>query len=152
MVTPGAGELTIFNNGRRRPETEYSSVEQIRAPETATGYTLEPGRAFGPSQVSWSYVASEPESFFSSFISGAHRLPSGNTFVTAGPQGRLFEVTAEGEVVWDFYNPHKAELKRTDGTGLWGGDGSSDRMALAVWRAQKLEPDHPGLAQLEKAE
>ena len=41
----------------------------------------------------WSYVS--PGQFFGSNISGAQRLPNGNTLITEGPTGRVFEVTAE---------------------------------------------------------
>jgi len=50
----------------------------------------------------WSY--SSPR-FFSTNISSAQRLPNGNTLVTEGAGGRLFEVTTEGAVVWEYMNP-----------------------------------------------
>ena len=34
-------------------------------------------------------------------ISSAQRLPNGNTLITAGAGGRIFEVTAQGAIVWD---------------------------------------------------
>src|SRR6185436_9994945 len=45
--------------------------------------------------------------FFSWFISGAQRLPNGNTLINGGAQGIVFEVTPEKEVVWKFTNPFK---------------------------------------------
>jgi hypothetical protein len=141
---PGAEHLTIFNNGGGRPEGEWSSVEEIVPPVAPDGsYVLEEGKAWGPAGTVWTYRATEPESFFAPFISGAHRLPDGNTFVTSGPQGRLFEITASGEIVWDFWNPFSGDVRESDGTRAWAGD---DRLLLGVWRAQKLPPDHPGLA------
>ena len=44
--------------------------------------------------------------FFSAYISGARRLPNGNTLITEGQFGRMFQVTPEGEVVWEYINPH----------------------------------------------
>jgi hypothetical protein len=35
-------------------------------------------------------------------ISGAQRLPNGNTLITAGAGGRTFEVTAQGAIVWEY--------------------------------------------------
>jgi hypothetical protein len=32
-------------------------------------------------------------------------LPNGNTLVTEGPDGRLFEVTKEGTIVWEYIFP-----------------------------------------------
>jgi hypothetical protein len=43
--------------------------------------------------------------FYSRFISSAQRLPNGNTLITDGGYGRVFEVTADGEIVWEFINP-----------------------------------------------
>jgi hypothetical protein len=144
---PGEGHLTIFNNGSGRPEGEWTSIEEIVPPLEVDGtYRLEAGKPWGPSEPVWSYRAEEPESFYAAFISGAHRLPNGNTFVTSGPQGRFFEVTADGETVWEFWNPYSGDIRESDGTRPWAG---GDRLLYGVWRAQKLPPDHPGLAGLE---
>ena len=43
--------------------------------------------------------------FFSTNISGAQRLPNGNTLITAGAGGRMFEVTREGAIVWEYMFP-----------------------------------------------
>jgi hypothetical protein len=53
-------------------------------------------------QLVWSYT--NPR-FFSTNISGAQRLPNGNTLITAGAGGRLFEVTPRGEIVWEYMFP-----------------------------------------------
>lgn len=148
----GAGHLTIFNNGGGRPAGKWSSVEEIGPPLGGDGgvqveadrYARLPGEPWGPAAPIWTYTAPERESFFAPFISGAHRLPNGNNFVTSGPQGRLFEVTPAGEIVWELWNPYKAALTMRDGSPLWGRGG--DEFAYAIWRAAKLPPDHPGLA------
>ncbi len=143
-----AGNLTIFNNGRDRPDGNYSSVEEITPPLQQGGsYSLSAGEPFGPAQTAWTYAAAERESFFAPFISGAHRLANGNTFVTVGPAGRLFEVTPAGETVWDFGNPFAANIRQRDGSPPWGGGAArAEQLRFAVWRAAKLPPDHPGLA------
>ena len=33
-------------------------------------------------------------------------MPNGNTLINEGVFGRFFEVTAEGEVVWEYVNPY----------------------------------------------
>lgn len=43
--------------------------------------------------------------FFSSVVGGAQRLPNGNTLITDGPKGHIFEVTNDGRVVWDLLSP-----------------------------------------------
>ena len=36
------------------------------------------------------------------------RLPNGNTLITESERGRALEVTADGEVVWEWVSPHRA--------------------------------------------
>ncbi len=47
-------------------------------------------------------------SFFSSFVSSARRLPNGNTLIDEGMDGRLFQITAGGDIVWEYLNPYRA--------------------------------------------
>jgi len=35
----------------------------------------------------------------------AQRLPNGNTLITESSFGRFFEVTKQGEIVWEYVNP-----------------------------------------------
>ena len=48
--------------------------------------------------------------FYSPFISSAQRLPNGNTLITEGSDGRVFEVTAEHEIVWEYICPYKGTV------------------------------------------
>jgi len=48
----------------------------------------------------------DPERFYSPFISSAQRLPNGNTLITEGSDGRIFEVTREHETVWEYISPY----------------------------------------------
>ena len=56
----------------------------------------------------WEYCGSDDEPFFTRFCGTAERLPNGNTLITESDNGRVFEVTAAGKIVWEFYNPHRA--------------------------------------------
>ena len=56
-------------------------------------------------EIVWEYQGDPTVTFFSWFISGADRLPSGNTLICEGAWGRLFEVTPEGDTVWEYINP-----------------------------------------------
>lgn len=101
---PGAGDLLIFNNGRGRPDGNYSTVEQLTPPLDENGdYELQEGMAYGPYEPTWQHK--EEGVFFSSYISGARRLPNGNTIICQGADGTLFEVTSDNEVVWKYVNP-----------------------------------------------
>ncbi len=108
---PGAGHVLVFNNGNNRPGGNSSSVDELVLPVDSQGrYTLEPGKPYGPHEPIWSYSAPKKSEFFSFFISGAQRLPSGNTLICSGANGTFFEVTPEKEVVWKYVNPVKGGL------------------------------------------
>jgi hypothetical protein len=100
---PGAGDILCFNNGVNR---NYSSVDEITPPVDASGnYSISTGSAFGPAALTWTYQATPPTSLYAHDISGAQRLPNGNTIICAGPSGTLYEVTQDSKVVWKYINP-----------------------------------------------
>jgi hypothetical protein len=100
---PGEGDILVFNNGANRPGSHYSTIDEITPPVDEDGnYYLEPGSAYGPVSQTWIYIANPPTSFYASHISGAWRLPSGNTLITNGETGLIFEVTIEGSTVWSY--------------------------------------------------
>ncbi|MBM4014241.1 MAG: DUF1080 domain-containing protein [Planctomycetes bacterium] len=140
---PGAGHLTIFNNGRQREGGDRSAVLEVAPPLLPDGtYAREPGQPFGPAAPCWSYDPPQSAGFYASFISGAHRLQNGNTLVCDGPTGRLFEVTPDGAVAWDYKVPYG----RTDSE-----DGP--RMSHSLFRATRIAPDHPAIvARLPKGQ
>lgn len=108
---PGAGNMIIFNNGGGRPGGSYSSVDEIVLPVTPDGkYTRKAGLPFGPDKPVWSYTAENKADFFATFISGAHRLPNGNTLICSGPDGTVFEVTPDKQIVWKFVNPSRGGI------------------------------------------
>jgi hypothetical protein len=103
---PGEGHILVFNNGQGRPDGQYSSVDELVLPMNKDGsYERKAGLAYGPSKAEWSYTAPNKSDFNANFISGAHRLANGNTLICSGPDGTVFEVTKEKEVVWKFVNP-----------------------------------------------
>jgi hypothetical protein len=81
-----SGNILVFDNGTSR---EYSKVIELN-PVTKT--------------VEWEYVGDPPESFYSFSRGSAQRLPNGNTLICDGDNGRAFEVTREGEIVWEWLN------------------------------------------------
>lgn len=87
------GNILVFNNGIFKPQGGLpgSSVAEI---ERQT------------KEIVWEYSDRPAYNFFSPIISGARRLPNGNTLITEGVFGRLFQVTPEKEVVWEYVSPH----------------------------------------------
>jgi len=50
--------------------------------------------------------------YYSPFISSAQRLPNGNTLITEGSGGRIVEVTADHQVVWEYISPYWGGLMK----------------------------------------
>jgi hypothetical protein len=140
---PGAGNLTVFNNNiPLNDSVNYSSVVELVPPTDEEGhYVIQEDRPFGPEEPVWQYIAHDTLSFWASFISGAHRTGSGNTFITEGPKGRFFEVTPDGEIVWEYLNQHRGEIRKANGDPF-------DIMPFTYWgfRSTFIAADHPGLA------
>ncbi len=100
---PGSGNILVFNNGQGRWDGQYSSVDEIVPPVNEQGhYSLAAGEAYEPSESVWRYVADNPINFYADHISGAQRLPNGNTLICNGAEGIFFEVNSEKETVWQY--------------------------------------------------
>ena len=128
--------MLIFNNGWGRPGGDFSSVVEIVPPVTLDGtYVISPDSPFGPARAEWTYTAPQRNSFSADFISGAHRLANGNTFICSGPTGRFFEVTSKGAVVWEYLNPFTGRAPNPAGDPPY-----------SVFRATFIPADHPAVA------
>ncbi|MGC2221103.1 MAG: ArsR family transcriptional regulator, partial [Methylocella sp.] len=82
-------------------------------------------------------------SFYSAFISSARRLPNGNTLIDEGMNGRFFQVTPQGEIVWEYLSPYFAPSPL----------GGNSVVSNFVYRAQPVPYDWvpPGTPHEEKA-
>lgn len=86
------GHILLFANGTYAGDLHHSQVWEI---DPATD------------KIVWRYRARKnPMSFFSPMIGGCQRLHSGNTLICEGAKGCLFEVTPEGDVVWEYVSPY----------------------------------------------
>jgi hypothetical protein len=85
------GNILLFDNGcHRRGAPSFSRVIEVNPTSNA---------------IEWSYNDPTLVAFYSFMVSGAERLPNGNTLITEGASGRLFEITPEREVVWEYVSP-----------------------------------------------
>lgn len=135
---PGAGDIMVFNNGRERPLEYYSTVDQFTPPADANGdFPLEPGQAYGPPSLSWSYAATPPAGFYSDIAGGAHRLPNGDTLICNAVAGTFFEVKPTGERVWKYVNPVGSAGPAEQGT---------THDCPYVFKVRRYSPSYPGLA------
>lgn len=99
------GKIMIFNNGPKF-FVNFSSVDIIDPPKDGLGnYIINTGQAFGPLAANWQYTAPSQGDFFGQFISGAQRLPNGNTLICNGPEGNFFEIDNSNNIVWNYINP-----------------------------------------------
>ncbi len=114
------GNILVFDNGPHRPgyQPSYSRVVEID-PNT--------------DKIVWEYKEDPPYNFYSCFMAGNERLPNGNTVICDAIHARIFEVTYEGEIVWEYVSPFI---------------GFNTRLRKAmhiVFRAQRYAHDYPGL-------
>jgi len=114
------GNVLVLDNGRGR-DPGYSRIIEIN-PKT--------------NKIEWEFKEGNPVHFYTSYIGGCERLPNGNTLICEGAKGRFFEVTAKGEVVWEYIVP------------FYGGEDWMfyGRNTNATFRCHRYNPDYPGLA------
>jgi formylglycine-generating enzyme required for sulfatase activity len=141
---PGAGRLLVFNNGIARPGGNISTVDEIVPPVDARGdYSRTAGTAFAPKALTWTYAGALGSQYYAEAISGAERLPNGNTLICFGTRGVLAEVTASGEVVWQYVNPVVKEgpLRQGESSGV----DQRGHNWNAVFKVRRYEPSDAGL-------
>jgi outer membrane protein assembly factor BamB len=115
------GNILLFDNGPHRVDETFPFSRVIEIdPKT--------------SQIVWEYRDTPVWKFFSPRISNAQRLPNGNTLICEGSFGRLFEVTMEGETVWEYVNPY------------FGGSVNPAEQLNNVFRAYRYSPEAIGRA------
>ena len=128
---PGEGNILVFNNCNKGQGYQYSSVDEIIPPVDENGnYFITPGSAYGPKKQIWIYTAENPDDFFSGHISGAQRLPNGNTLICSGANGIFFEVTLNKDIVWTYVNQLPNLIDNH------------------VFKICRYAPDYPGLSNL----
>ncbi len=112
---PGEGNLLVFDNGgwagygQPNPSSAYGLKHALR--DYSRVLEINPVTL----EIEWQYTPTEANfqapldsyRFYSPYISSAQRLPNGNTLITEGADGRIFEVTREHELVWEYISPYK---------------------------------------------
>ncbi len=105
------GNMLLFDNNSFQ---DYSKVIEF---EPLTG------------QVVWTYVGSPPSSFYTEMCGSNQLLPNGNVLITETEGGRAFEVTREGEIVWEYVNPYRT--------------GENDEQIAYIFEMIRLRLDFP---------
>jgi outer membrane protein assembly factor BamB len=99
---PGHGRILIFDNGYRSTwEYRKSVVLEIEPPS---------------GEITWEYRSDD---FYSPTGGIEQPLPNGNVLISSSRGGRAFEVTREGEIVWQWvppYDPNRPQRVAFDHT------------------------------------
>jgi len=88
------GNLLIFDNGTERGFSRIVELDPLNK------------------KIVWEYISEPPEKFFSAIRGACQRLPNGNTLVTESDKGHVFEISKDGKIVWEFYNPNTRERNK----------------------------------------
>jgi hypothetical protein len=102
---PGEGNILVMDNGHHSEAGSSNSAVYEVDPKT--------------DQIVWSYKPGE--TFRSWHISGCQRLENGNTLIIEGENGRVFEVTTQSEIVWEYNNPFYSAMGGGGQGGMPGG-------------------------------
>jgi len=100
----GAGNLLVFDN---QGEGGYPPAP-LGVTSGSRVLEIDPVKK----EIVWQYTAENSGrpgwTFYSSFISSARRLPNGNTLIDEGMNGRFFQITPAGKIVWEYVSPYFA--------------------------------------------
>jgi len=80
-------------------------------------------------EVEWSYSGEGEDDFYSEKYGTVQRLPNGNSLIAESHFGRAMEVTPEGDIVWEFYNPARA--------------GDSNEFVANLFEIERIPRDFP---------
>jgi hypothetical protein len=111
---PGEGNILVFDNGGRggygppNPGAPTGLLNAIRDYSRVVEFdpvTLEVIWRYPPKDAGFN-EALQTSKCYSHLISSAQRLPNGNTLITEGGNRRVFEVTVEHEITWEYVSPY----------------------------------------------
>lgn len=90
------GNMLLFDNGSSRHNAGVNAFSRALEFDMSSN------------EIVWQYQDNPNFHFQSSTLSGVDPLPNGNVLIAEGTRGRIFQVTREGDVVWEYVNPHYA--------------------------------------------
>lgn len=106
---PGEGNILVFDNGGWGGYGYFGMPSHIRLWSRVIEFnpiTFDIVWQYKHIKLNWWFPRTgENHRFFSYYISSAQRLPNGNTLITEGSNGRVFEVSNESKIVWEYNAP-----------------------------------------------
>lgn len=112
------GRILLFDNGMHRG---YSRVVEV---DTAT------------STIEWKYSEGPDGDFYTRIRGGVQKLGNGNVLVTESDRGRAFEITPDGRILWEYYNPDRISAEPVPG--------DVRAFRAPIYRMKRLSPDELG--------
>jgi Arylsulfotransferase (ASST) len=94
------GNYLIFDNGPYR--VDQGTIAPVNFAPFSRVLEVDPST----NTIVWTYTDPARASLWSPLISNPQRLPNGNTLINEGLFGRFFEVTPDGDTVWEYVNPY----------------------------------------------
>jgi hypothetical protein len=79
-------------------------------------------------RVVWQFAGEPGERLWSRTCGTSRLLPNGNILITESDNGRALEITRNGEVVWEYYNPFRA--------------GENNELIATLFELERLAPDY----------
>ncbi len=83
--------ILLFDNGRNKG---FSRILEIDPADK---------------KIVWNYNSDGSKDFYTSKSGSCQQLPNNNILISQSHAGRVFELTRDGKVVWEYYNPHVNE-------------------------------------------
>jgi hypothetical protein len=114
------GNITLFANG----------MNNLQQPLHSRAIELDPKSG----EVVWQYIDPQRWTFFTPVMGGVQRLTNGNTLLCESLNGRVFEVTPDREIIWDYICPTFQPVPVLQGRGN------------ALFRAYRYAPNSPEIA------
>ena len=107
------GNILIFDNGAFRGGESITYTRAIEVDRTTE-------------KIVWEYRdRSQMHNFFTPFMGSAQRLENGNTLLCESAFGRIFEVTGDGYVCWEYVNPHFAPYPEEETRKIFPGESNA---------------------------
>lgn len=111
---PGEGNILLFDNGGLAGYGIFGIPNQIRFYSRVIEFnpmTFEIVQEYTDRWGLYPYPRNgESHKLFSATMCSVQRLPNGNTLITESLSGRIFEITLENEVVWDYVTLDKKNV------------------------------------------
>ncbi len=118
LTDNGEQGILFFNNFLDEERSEGQLILPVFDAESQTYQLAQDSTEYLPLHPIETYSHPQQEKTFSTAASSIQKLPNGNILMCAARQGRIFEITMEGNLVWEYLVPLKAGIPIDQGFEL----------------------------------